>query len=89
MAVKKDRFRKFRKELLQLMKKCQLSPYGLSRLTQLDSTFIKRVVNGERNPSRNTVLLIAKEFRDYTSLVSDADVDRLIKASGFPPPRSI
>ena len=89
MIVRKDRFGKFRKELLALMKKCQLSPYGLSRLTELDPTFIKRVVIGERNPSRKTVLLIAKELYAYTSQITDADIDRLIKASGFPPPRRL
>ena len=86
MVVKKDRFRKFRKEHHKLMEKCQLSPYALSRLTEFDSTLLKRVVTGERNPSRNTVHKIAIELRGYTSIISDSDVDRLIKASGIPHP---
>ena len=89
MDVPKDRFRNYRKQLQKQMKTCQLSAYALGRLTGLDPTFIKKLVVGDRNPSRKTVLLIAKEIRDYTSLISDSDVDRLIKASGFPPPRNI
>ncbi len=89
MNVPKDRFRKFRGELQNQMKTCQLSAYALAGLTGLDPTFIKKLVAGERNPSRKTVLLMAKEFRDYTSLISDSDVARLIKASGFPPPRNV
>ena len=89
MNAPKDRFRRYRKELEKLMKTCQLSAYAMGRLTGLDPTFIKKLVAGDRNPSRKTVLLIAKEVREYTSLISDADVDRLIKASGFPPPRHL
>ena len=89
MDVPKDRFRKFRRELQNQMKTCQLSAYALGRLTGLDPTFIKKLVVGERNPSRKTVLLIAQEIGEYTSLISGSDVDRLIKGSGFPPPRNI
>ena len=89
MKARNDRFRNFRKQLLRLMERCQLSAYGLARITEYDGTFIKRLVVGERNPSRRTVLRIAKELYDYTTLISNADVDRLIKASGFPPPRGL
>ncbi len=87
MKVPKDRFSRYRKELQKLLKRCQLSAYALGRITGLDPTFIKKLVVGDRNPSRKTVLLIAKEIREYTSLFSDSDIDRLIKASGFPPPK--
>ena len=89
MDVPKYRFRKFRIELRAQMKTCLLSAYALGRLTGLDPTFIKKLVVGARNPSRKTVLLIAKEIRAYTTLVSDSDAARLIKASGFPPPRNV
>ena len=88
-APKKDRFLKFRRELEKQMITCQLSAYALGCLTGLDPTFIKKLVVGERCPSRKTVLLVATELREYTSLISDADVHRLIKASGYPPPRNI
>lgn len=82
MKVPKDRFGKYRKELQKLLKRCQLIAYALGRITGLDPTFIKKLVVGDRNSSRKTVPLIAKEIRVYTSLISDSDIDRLIKASG-------
>ena len=89
MNVPKDRFRKYRRELKKQMETCQLSAYALGRLTELDPTFIKKVVVGDRYPSRKTVLLIAKAISEYTSLISDTDIHRLNKASGFPPPRKL
>ena len=42
MGVPKDRFQKFRGELQNQMKTCQLSAYALARLTGLDPTFVKK-----------------------------------------------
>jgi len=89
MFSEKDKYRKFRAYLKKLMDKCQLTAYGLGQISKLDPTFIRRISSGQRNPSRRTVLQIAVALRDYSTVVTDGDVELLIKVSGFPPPRNL
>ena len=89
MFSQKDKHRKFRAYLKKLMDKCQLTAYGLGQISKLDPTFIRRISSGQRNPSRRTVLKIAAALRDYSTVVTDGDVELLIKVSGFPPPRNL
>ena len=88
MFSEKDKHRRFRDHLKKLMKKCQLTAYGLGGISNCDSTFIRRIVLGQRIPRRRTVLKIAVAFRDYSTVISDRDIELLIKFSGIAPPRS-
>ena len=76
MFSEKDKYRKFRAYLKKLMDKCQLTAYGLGQISTLDPTFIRRIASGQRNPSRRTVLQIAVALRDYSTVITDGDIDR-------------
>ena len=89
MFSEKDKYRKFRAYLKKLMDKCQLTAYGLGQISKLVPTFIRRLSSGQRNPSRRTVLKIAASLRDYSTVITDRDIELLIKVSGFPPPRNL
>ena len=84
MFSEKDKYRKFRAYLKKLMDKCQLTAYGLGQISKLDPTFLRRILSGQRNPSRRTVLKIAASLRDYSTVITDRDIELLIKVSGFP-----
>ena len=79
--------RKSCRRLKKLMDKCQLTPYGLGQLAGVDASHIYRIVNGERRPSRSTMLAMAQALHEYSSLITERDINNLIKYSGFPPPR--
>ena len=84
----KDKPRKFRNHLKKLMEKCQLTAYGLGEISRCDPTFIRRILLGQRNASRRTVLMLAVAIRDYSTVVSDRDIELFIKFSGIAPPRN-
>ena len=89
MFSRKDKLGKFRRHLKKLMEKCQLSGYGLAQISGSDGSYVNRVLKGERNPSRQWVFKIAVALRDYSPVITDRDVQLLIKLSGFPPPHSL
>lgn len=86
MFSKKDRFDKFRNELERLMKKCQLTPYGLAQVSRLDPSFVYRILAAKRNPSRPTVLALAAGLLEYSPVVTERDIQLLIKYSKYAPP---
>ena len=75
--------------LKKLMEKCQLSAYALAQISMSDGSYIHRVLKGERNPSREWVFKISVALRDYSPVITDRDVQLLIKPSGFPQPHSL
>ena len=89
MFSRKDKLGEFRHHLKKLMEKCRLSGYGLAQISGSDGSYILRVLKAERNPSRQWVFKITVALRDYSPVISDRDVQLLIKFSGFPPPHSL
>jgi len=69
------------------MDKCKLTAYGLGQLSNVDAAFMYRILKGEGWPSRQTVLAIASALYDYSTVITEGDVQALIKSSGYPPPR--
>ncbi len=86
MFNNKDRFGKFRNELERLMKKSQLTPYGLAQVSGLSPTFVYRILAAKRNPSRPTVLALAAGLLEYSPVVTQRDIQLLIKYSKYAPP---
>ena len=89
MGEERDQFKSFRRQLGHLMDRCRLTAYGLGKETSIDPTFIYRLLSGERNPSRSTVLNLAQALYEYSTVITQRDAERLIQSSGFPPPRRV
>ena len=84
MLFQRDRSKKFRKRLKKLMDRCKLTAYGLGKLSHVD---IYRILKGEGRPSRQSVLAIAAALFEYSTVITERDVQVLINSSGYPPPR--
>jgi transcriptional regulator with XRE-family HTH domain len=63
------------------------SRYRLSQLTGLDQAFLARLEKGEKNPSRNTVMLLALALVHGCDKITCDDVDVLLLSAGFAPLR--
>ena len=64
-----------------------MTTYGLARDADVDFNYLKKLERGEaRNPSRVVLMSLGNALTAYTSLFSRRDVDRILKAAGFPPP---
>ena len=87
MYMREGMPKKFCKYLKKLMDKCQLTPYGLGQIAGVDPSHVYRIVHGEGRPSRSTMLAMAQALHEYSSVITEKDMDHLIKYSGFPPPR--
>ena len=77
----------FANNLKMLRKKSGKSRYRLWQLTGLDQSFLLRLERGEKNPSRNTVLLLGLALVHNGDDVSCDDVDELLLAAGYAPLR--
>ena len=77
---------KFQRQLEKLRKKCNLTVYGLAALADVDPTYVRRLINGERrNPGRFVVIRLAEAMEEYSSAISSRDVNRLIRYGGHRP----
>ena len=79
---------KFQKHLKKLISKCGITPYRLSSMSGIDPTYVRRLMTGERrNPSRQVVADLAEALKEYSTIISDRDTNRLVKRAGYPPLR--
>jgi transcriptional regulator with XRE-family HTH domain len=65
------------------------SRYRLWQLTGLDQAFLARLEKGEKNPSRNTVMLLGLALVHGCNKIMCDDIDELLLAAGYAPLRDI
>lgn len=65
------------------------SRYRLWQLTGLDQAFLARLEKGEKNPSRNTVIMLGLALVHGCDEITCDDVDELLLAAGYAPLRDI
>lgn len=72
--------------IIQMREKAGLTYSQLARLAGTDRSYLRRLEVGEsRNPGHDTLIDLAEALVDYTKLFTEDDVDRVLKAAGFPP----
>lgn len=78
---------KFQRRLTKLVQKSTLTVYRLAQLAEVDESYVRRLVTGEkRNPREDVVIALAMALRQGSSSVSVRDFRRLIKSAGHRPP---
>ncbi len=65
------------------------SRYRLWQLTGLDQAFLARLEKGEKNPSRNTVMLLGLALVHGCNEITCEEIDELLLAPGYVPLRDI
>ena len=65
------------------------SRYRLWQLTGLDQAFLSRLEKGEKNPSRNTVMLLGLALVHGCNEITCDEIDELLLAAGYAPLRNI
>jgi transcriptional regulator with XRE-family HTH domain len=73
--------------LSQLRTKAGKSRYRLWQLTGLDQAFLGRLEKGEKNPSRNTVMLLGLALVHDCSEITCDEIDQLLLIAGYAPLR--
>ncbi len=77
----------FQRRLTKLVQKSALTLYRLAQLAEVDESYVRRLVTGEkRNPREDVVIALAIALREGSSSVSVRDFRRLIKSAGHRPP---
>ena len=79
----------FGDNLRNLRTKSGKSRYRLWQLTGLDQSFLARLEKGEKNPSRNTVMLLGLALVHGCTEISCEDIDVLLLAAGYAPLKDI
>jgi len=79
----------FGDNLQQLRKKAGKSRYQLWQLTSLDQAFLLRLENGQKNPSRNTVMLLGLALVYGCSEITCDEIDELLLAAGYAPLKDV
>ena len=88
LVLLRDPQTKFQRHLRHLMGRCQLTAYALGGMSYTDPTYISRLLIGERQkPSRDAVIRLASAMADYSTVISNEDVDRLLEDAGHVPLR--
>lgn len=77
----------FAQGLRSLRLRAGKSRYQLWKLTGLDQAYLGRLEKGEKNPSRNTVILLGLALVHDCNVVSCEDVDELLLGAGYAPLR--
>ena len=75
--------------LLKLRTRAGKSRYRLWQLTGLDQAFLARLEKGEKNPSRNTVMLLGLALVHGCNEINCDEIDELLLAAGYAPLRDM
>ena len=75
----------FNRRLEKLRNKAGNSRYRLAQLSGLDESFIGRLEKGEKNPSRNTVILLGMALLHDCDSLSLYDIDALLIDAEYAP----
>jgi len=79
----------FGDNLRNLRTRAGKSRYRLWQLTGLDQAFLGRLEKGEKNPSRNTVMLLGLALVHGCNEITCDEIDELLLAAGYAPLRDI
>ncbi|MCD6359606.1 MAG: helix-turn-helix transcriptional regulator [Armatimonadetes bacterium] len=79
----------FARELRSLRHKSGKSRYRLWKFTGLDQAYLGRLEKGEKNPSRNTVILLGLALVHGCDEISCQDIDELLLTAGYAPLRYV
>lgn len=77
----------FAYKLRVLRTKAEKSRYRLWQLTGLDQAFLLRLEKGEKNPSRNTVILLGLALMHDCGKISCDEIDELLLSAEYAPLR--
>jgi predicted transcriptional regulator len=75
----------FGDSLRRLRTRSGKSRYRLWQLTGLDQAFLARLETGEKNPGRNTVLLLGLALVHGSGVITCEDIDELLLAADYAP----
>ena len=75
----------FGDKLLNLRVRAGKSRYRLWQLTGLDQAFLARLEKGQKNPSRNTVMLLGLALVHGCKEITCDEIDELLLAAGYAP----
>jgi transcriptional regulator with XRE-family HTH domain len=75
----------FGDRLKYLRVKAGKSRYQLWKISGLDQAFLARLEKGEKNPSRNTVILLGLALVHGCTEITCDDIDELLLAAGYAP----
>ena len=83
---------RFQRELAKLMSRCDVTAYSRVIGAWLSESYTTRLLRGERrNPSRGAVLALASAIEEHSSDnhcgIAARELNRLVKAAGYRPPR--
>ena len=68
------------------LKKSGLTVYGLATRADVDRTYLRRLITGEkRNPDRDVVASLAETLREYSHAISRRQAVRLLRSAGYAP----
>lgn len=79
----------FGDSLQHLRKKSGKSRYRLWQLTGLDQAFLSRLEKGQKNPSRNTVMLLGLALVHACGDITCDEIDGLLLAADYAPLRNM
>jgi transcriptional regulator with XRE-family HTH domain len=77
----------FGDRLKYLREKAEKSRYQLWKISGLDQAFLARLEKGEKNPSRNTVILLGLALVHGCTEITCDDIDGLLLAADYAPLR--
>ena len=77
----------FGETLRNLRARAGKSRYRLWQLTGLDQAYLARLEKGEKNPSRNTVVLLGLALVHGCTEITCDDIDELLLVAGYAPLR--
>lgn len=77
----------FGENLRYLRTKAGKSRYQLWKITGLDQAFLSRLEKGEKNPSRNTVILLGLALVHGCNQITCEHIDELLLVAGYAPLR--
>ena len=72
--------------IMKMRKKARLSTWKLAELAYMDHRYLYRLERGEKtHPSREVLIRLGRALVHYSKLFTEEDVDKILKAAGFPP----
>ena len=83
------KIKQFGDNLRNLRIRAGKSRYRLWQLTGLDQAFLGRLEKGEKNPSRNTAILLGLALVYGCSEITCDEIDELLLSAGYAPLRDI
>ena len=70
--------------IYEAMERAGLTMYGLSALSGVDQTYLRRLLGGKRsNPSRDTLISFGEGLMHFDERFKKKDLERILKSAGM------